>query len=104
MQGREKGSPWFGYYVKILTRQGPGAPDGAREYIEGGSMTGGFALIAWPAEHQSSGVMSFMVSHHGTVYEKDLGSESAAVAADVGAFDPSAGWSPVTSPGSAPRA
>lgn len=95
VEGREVGSPWFGYYVKVLSRQGPGAPGGAMEYVDAGNMTAGFALIAWPAKHQNTGVMTFQVSHHGTVYEKDLGSDSAKLAAGIDVFDPSDGWRPV---------
>ncbi|MHC5066840.1 MAG: DUF2950 domain-containing protein [Planctomycetota bacterium] len=91
-EGRETGSPWFGYYVKILKSQGSGADGGAMDYLVEGNMTGGFALVAWPAEHHKSGVMSFLVSHHGVVYEKDLGEDSAAIASAMTAFDPGDGW------------
>src|SRR5262249_17356539 len=65
--------PFYGYYFKILTRQGKNAPGGKRNYIVKGSMTGGFALIAWPADYEDSGVMTFIVNQDGKVYEKDLG-------------------------------
>ena len=60
-----------------------------------GNLTGGFALIAWPAEYGESGVMSFMLSRQGIVYEADLGPDSASFASAVQAFDPDARWQPV---------
>ena len=35
-------------------------------------MLGGFALVAYPAEHRNSGVMTFIVNHAGIVFQKDL--------------------------------
>jgi Protein of unknown function (DUF2950) len=85
-------SPYHGYYYKILTRQGPHAPGGAANYIVNGKMIGGFALVAYPAEYRNSGVMSFMVSHNGTVYEKDLGPDTEEIAEKITSFDPNASW------------
>ena len=42
-------------------------------YVVKGKMIGGFALLAYPAEYGNSGVMTFLVNHSGTVYQKDLG-------------------------------
>ena len=64
--------PYHGYYYRILTRQGADAPGGAYDYLVKGKMIGGFALLAYPAEYGNSGIMTFMVSHDGTVFEKDL--------------------------------
>ena len=64
---------WHGYHYRILTAQGPSAPGGAYGYKLGDNMSRGFALIAWPAKYGDSGVMSFMISHEGQVFEKDLG-------------------------------
>ena len=58
---RSEPAPYHGYYFRILTAQGAHAPGGARSYVKDGRMTGGFALIAWPADHGSSGVMTFLV-------------------------------------------
>src|ERR1043166_2961959 len=77
-QGRR---PYQGYYFRILTGQGPNAPDGARNYISNGRMTSGFALIAWPASYGVSGLMSFAVNQDGIVFQKDLGPQTAASAA-----------------------
>jgi hypothetical protein len=88
--------PYHGYYYKVLTRQGPNAPGGALDYVVRGNMMGGFALVAYPAEYRNSGVMTFLVNHQGVVYEKDLGPNTARIAAGMTAFDPDASWQRVT--------
>jgi hypothetical protein len=88
-------TPYRGYYYKILTKQGPHAPGGALDYVVNGKMIGGFALIAYPADYRNSGVMTFMVSHAGTVYQKDLGPDTEAIAEKITAYDPGPGWKPV---------
>jgi len=85
-------SPYHGYYYKILTKQGAAAVGGPADYVVNGKMIGGFALVAWPAEYGNSGVMTFIVNHNGTVYEKDLGSRTAQVAAGMTAFNPDDSW------------
>jgi hypothetical protein len=62
-----------GYRFKILTRQGANAPGGAYSYVINGRMIAGFGMVAYPAEYGESGVMTFIVSHNGKIYEKDLG-------------------------------
>ena len=79
-QGR---MPYHGYYYKILTRQGPNAAGGVLDYIVRGKMVGGFALVAYPAQYGNSGVMTFVVNHQGTIYEKDLGPRTAAIASGM---------------------
>jgi hypothetical protein len=90
--------PYHGYYYKVLTRQGPNAPGGALDYVVRGKMIGGFALVAYPAEYKSSGVMTFLVSHQGKVYEKDLGPGTRAVAESMTAFNPDSTWQQVSEP------
>jgi hypothetical protein len=90
-----KPEPYHGYFFRILTGQGKGAPGGAYDYVVRKEMIGGFAVLAWPAKYGSSGVMSFMVNHDGVVYQKDLGPQTAAVAAKIKRFDPSDGWAKV---------
>jgi Protein of unknown function (DUF2950) len=85
-------APYHGYYYKVLTRQGPNAPGGALDYVVRGNMIGGFALVAYPAEYRNSGVMTFLVSHQGNVYEKDLGPDTARIAAGMTAFNPDNSW------------
>lgn len=88
----EEASPYHGYYFRILKGQGSDAPGGAFYYVVKGKMIGGFALIAYPAEYGNSGVMTFMVNHAGTVYEKDLGSRTESIARRTSLFDPDQTW------------
>ncbi|MBV9251405.1 MAG: DUF2950 domain-containing protein [Acetobacteraceae bacterium] len=87
--------PYEGYYFRILTAQGPNGDGGAKSYIQSGHMTGGFALIAWPAGFNSSGIMTFIAGPDGDVYQKDLGPQTARIAAAITAFDPDPTWSRV---------
>jgi len=86
--------PFHGYYFKILTAQGEHAPGGARSYLVDGKMTGGFALVAWPAEYRASGIMTFVVNQNGIVFEKDLGAKTAEIASSMKEYDPDASWKP----------
>ena len=87
--------PYEGYFFRILKAQGPNADGGAKSYVQSGRMVGGFALIAWPAVFESSGIMTFIVGPDGDVYQKDLGPETARIAAGVTTFDPDLTWSRV---------
>lgn len=91
----KKPIPYHGYYYRILTRQGAGAPGGAYDYLVKGKLKGGFALIAVPAEYGNSGIMTFMINHDGTVFEKDLGPKTAKIAARIDAFVPDQSWTKV---------
>jgi hypothetical protein len=93
----DKPIPYHGYYYRILTRQGAGAPGGAYDYLVKGKMMGGFALIAYPAEYGNSGIMTFVVNHDGTVFEKDLGTNTPALARKIDAFAPDQTWTKVDS-------
>jgi hypothetical protein len=84
--------PYHGYYFRILTQQGPNAPGGTLNYVIRGKMIGGFALIAWPAEYGNSGVMTFVVNHTGTVYQKDLGDYTMKLVQRMNWFDPDQTW------------
>jgi hypothetical protein len=95
LEGRKAGDPYRGYHFRILTRQGQHAPGGAYSYVINGRMIAGFAMVAYPAEYGQSGVMSFLVSHNGKVYERDLGEQSAQIGAKMTTFDPGAGWKEV---------
>jgi hypothetical protein len=86
------GEPYRGYFFRVLTKQGPTPPGGAYDYVINGNMIAGFALLAWPADHGNSGVMSFLVNQQGKVYQKDLGPETAKRAAAITAYDPGEGW------------
>lgn len=87
--------PYHGYYYRVRTRQGPNAPGGALDYVVDGKMIGGFGLVAYPAEYGNSGVMTFVVNHAGTVYQKDLGENTAAIAKRITAFNPDQTWKKV---------
>lgn len=95
--GTGTGPAYNGYVFRMLHGQGKNASDGARDYIVNDRMIGGFALIATPAEYGNSGVMTFIVNQDGNVYEKDLGPNSAAVAARIKLFDPDPSWKRVES-------
>ncbi|MCO4860811.1 DUF2950 domain-containing protein [Cupriavidus sp. WGlv3] len=90
------GQGYYGYHYKLLTAQGPHAPGGAYNYVVNGKLFGGFAVLAWPVKYGDTGVQSFMVSHDGQLFERDLGPDSAAQAAKIRSFDPGPGWSRVT--------
>jgi len=87
--------PFHGYYYRILTAQGKDAPGGSYDYLVNGNMIGGFALIAYPSRWGASGVMTFMCSHEGSVYQKDLGADTPEIAGKITRFDPGAGWTRV---------
>jgi Protein of unknown function (DUF2950) len=88
-------APYHGYYYKILTKQGAKAAGGALDYVVHGKMIGGFALVAYPAEYRNSGVMTFLVNHNGTVYQKDLGPKTAQIAERMSAYEPDPSWQKV---------
>jgi hypothetical protein len=95
LKGHGAGDPYRGYHFKILTRQGKSAPGGAYSYIINGRMIAGFAMVAYPAQYGESGVMTFIVSHNGKVFEKDLGKSSVDLGTKMTAFDPGPGWKEV---------
>jgi hypothetical protein len=93
---REGTEGYHGYHYKLLTAQGPNAPGGALDYRVRGRLFGGFAVIAWPVRYGDTGLMSFMVSHDGQLYERDLGPDSATRALATSRFDPGPGWRKVS--------
>jgi Protein of unknown function (DUF2950) len=84
--------PFYGYYFRILTKQGANAADGARDYIVDGKMTRGFAFLAYPVEYAASGVMTFIVDQDGIIYQKDLGPNTANLAKALSVYDPDKTW------------
>ena len=86
--------PVRGYYFKILTRQGKDTPGGAKDYVVDGKMTGGFAVLAYPAKYRSSGVMTFLVDANGNALQKDLGPKTAEIAKAIQTYDPDKSWRP----------
>lgn len=87
-------SGYHGYYFRVLKGQGPAAPLGRLDYVIKGIMIGGFALLAVPAEYGVSGVKSFIVSHDGVVYERDLGPKTLEIARQTELFNPDKAWRP----------
>lgn len=90
----DKPQPFNGYYFRVLTKQGDKAPGGAKDYIVNGKLTGGFAILAYPAEYRNSGIMTFIVGKDGIVYQKDLGEKTIDAAAALAEYNPGDGWKP----------
>ncbi len=84
--------PYHGYHFHILKAQGPDAPGGKYEYVINGNMIAGFALVAYPADYGSSGIMTFIVSHQGNVYQKDLGPDTKEIARKMTEYNPDSSW------------
>jgi hypothetical protein len=92
----DKPQPFNGYYFRILTRQSDTTKGGAKDYVQDGKMTGGFAVLAWPAKYRDSGIMTFTVGQDGIVRERDLGEQTGDASTVVTAYDPS--WTVVLTP------
>jgi hypothetical protein len=90
--GGSRAAGYYGYRYKILKSQGKNAAGGAFDYVARGRMIGGFAVIAWPVRYGETGVMTFMVSHAGVLYEKDLGPNTSSRARAITRFDPDPSW------------
>jgi hypothetical protein len=88
-------TPFHGYFYRIITSQGGNAPGGARDYVVNGKLTGGFAILAYPAEYRSSGVMTFVVNENGDVLQKDLGAGTERLAPAMNAYNPDKSWTVV---------
>jgi hypothetical protein len=88
----ERGTPYHGYYFKVLKGQGPAAPMGEMDFMVGGAMIGGFALAAAPAEYRVTGVMTFIVGPDGLVYEKDLGPDTLKTFQSMDKYNPDKTW------------
>ncbi len=93
-KGKDAGKPvpYHGYRFRLLKAQGAKASGGAYSYLAGDKMIGGFAAVAYPAKYGISGVMTFMVNHDGTVYQKNLGKASESIVLKMPAFNPDASW------------
>ena len=87
--------PFHGYYFRILTAQGAAAPGGARDYVVNGELSGGFALVAWPAQYDASGIMTFIVNQDVLVSEQDLGPGTDAAARAITTYNPDASWTAI---------
>jgi hypothetical protein len=98
-ESRKEGDPYYGYYFRILTKQGESAPGGAYDYIINGHMVAGFALIAWPSDYGISGVTTFMVNQRGKVYEKNLGADTSKAVQEITEYNPDKTWKAVKEKG-----
>ena len=91
-ENKTSSSPFWGYQFRVLSAQGDAAPGGRKSYLNNGDMSGGFALVAFPARYAYSGVMTFIVNQDGAVYEKDLGQETSTLAAGMAEYNPDQTW------------
>jgi hypothetical protein len=91
----EKPQPFNGYYFQILTKQGDKAPGDAKDYIANGKMTGGFAILAYPAAYRNSGIMTFIIGKDSVLYQKDLGENTTNLGAAMTEYNPGDGWDSV---------
>ncbi|MGH9685357.1 MAG: DUF2950 domain-containing protein [Candidatus Acidiferrales bacterium] len=87
--------PYHGYYFKILKQQGSAAPGGKYSYVINGNMIAGFALVAYPAKWNDSGVMTFIVNQQGRVYQKNLGARTDKLASAITTYNPDPSWQAV---------
>jgi len=92
----ERGTRYYGYHYRVLTKQGKNAPAGKHSYEINGHLLAGVAAIAWPADYGRSGIKTFLVNHYGVVYEKDLGDGTAKYGKKTKAYDPGEGWNVVS--------
>jgi hypothetical protein len=90
---------FHGYYFRIITRQGPAAPGGKINYLSNGSLTGGFALVAYPEQWDQSGIMTFIVNQDGMVYQRNFGEETSQQAGVLKAYNPDSNWTLVKDEG-----
>jgi hypothetical protein len=84
--------PFHGYCFRILTRQGKDAPGGEMDYMTGGDLTGGFALVAYPARWDQAGIMTFIVNQDGKVYQRNLGKKTYHIAREMKEYNPDSEW------------
>jgi hypothetical protein len=90
-----KHMPYHGYSFRVLKRQGENAAGGKLDYVVNGNMTNGFALVAYPAAYESSGIMTFVLNQDGHVYQKDLGADTTNIGRRMKEYNPDSSWTPV---------
>ncbi len=95
LQGRELGDPYKGYYFRILSRQGLNPPGGRYDYVINNNMIAGFAMVAFPADYDNSGITTFVINQQGKVYEKDLGEDTDVIAGGLEEYNPDETWNRV---------
>jgi len=97
-ENKSSSQPLWGYHFRVLTAQGTAAKGGTRSYIVNGEMSGGFGLIAYPADYGQGGIMTFIVNQDGVVYQKDLGEDTLKVASELNDYNPDGTWAGVKPP------
>ncbi len=95
LDGQDESEPFKGYFFKILTRQGEDTPGGRYDYIINGNMIAGFAMIAFPADYDNSGIMTFICNHQGKVHQKDFGEDSDLIAGGIAIYNADETWQEV---------
>jgi Protein of unknown function (DUF2950) len=90
-----KQQPYHGYFYRMLTKQGPEAKGGAKDYIVNGKMTAGFAFLAYPEKYGDTGIATFIINQDGVLYDKDLGNSTSETAASATEFNPGKTWTRV---------
>ncbi|MFZ1431463.1 MAG: DUF2950 domain-containing protein [Geminicoccaceae bacterium] len=96
VENRQSDAPYYGYYFRIMPRQGENVPGGAYDYVINGNMIAGFAMVAWPAQYGDTGIMTFVVNQRGVVREKDMGPETEAIGPKMRTYNPDSSWAVVT--------
>ncbi len=96
--GQGASAPFHGYYFRVLDAQGAAAAGGAKSYLANGELSGGFGLVAWPAQYNATGIMTFVVNQDGVVYEKDLGANTAKAVASITTYNPDTTWAQSEAP------
>jgi hypothetical protein len=79
-------NPFYGYYFRIVSRNSTAGASATKK-------ARGLTLVAYPAKYRGSGVMTFVVTHHRLVYQKDLGPTTTTVAPQLKSSAGS-GWRP----------
>ncbi|MEM6568589.1 MAG: DUF2950 family protein [Planctomycetota bacterium] len=85
-------APYLGYHYRILVEKGPSAPGGPGTYASDGALQGGYAILAWPADYASLGIMTFLMDARGVVLERDLGERTSETASALSSYDPTSEW------------
>ena len=93
--GKGERLPFNGYLYRLLLQQGPAAPGGAESFLKDGRLVAGWAVVASPADYGRTGVMTFIASDAGVIYQRDLGEGTEEAAKAMESFDPGAGWTRV---------
>ena len=96
VENRQSDAPYYGYYFRIMPRQGEDVPGGAYDYVINGNMIAGFAMVAWPAQYGDTGIMTFVVNQRDVVREKDMGPDTEAIGPKMRTYNPDASWAVVT--------